>query len=552
MDTKSGYVPAAVYPVRRRRRLFVVLAVASVASLPLSGCGHSAAKGAGVGAPSVSGKGDPSATVTIGIASDPGNLSPTTALAGTAIELNGFAYDRLIHIDPDGRVVPGVAESWTASSPSASSSAATFTIRPGVTCQDGSPLTAEDVAAEYNYIADPKNSSPMLGLTVPVTAKATADVAARTVTVTTSAPAPFIVEMTQLLPLVCRKSLADPAALAKTSNASGPYQLSEALPGDHYTYTKRAGYTWGPNGSNNAEMPATVVFKVVANASTAANMLLAGQLNIAQVNGPDTRRLESARVAKQSTLVPFGFAQFNEATVRPTADAAVRRALVEALDLKQIGSVATGGTGAPATTIGELAPNPCTGDSVTGNLPAHDLVKAAADLTAAGWAKSGSGWSKDGKALSITQVTSSALGPDASAAYELAAKQWSDFGVKVESKVVDATTVVTTLSGGAWDVAWIPVSVPLPDQLTRFYDGPAAPNGTNFGSIANPDYTALSKQAMAVAGKAGCALWEQADAALVKRVDVVPIVSNQVGYYGKGVAFQVDGSGPIPSTLRAS
>jgi peptide/nickel transport system substrate-binding protein len=528
-------------------RLAAAAIAAGSVAMTLAACGGSSGAKSGSGGTGGSGgKANGNATVTIGINSDPGSLSPTTALAGTAVSVNGFAYDRLVHISMDGKLSAGVAEKWTATSTSA-----TFTIRPGVTCQDGSPLTAADVAAEYNYVADPKNTSPMLGVMVPVTAKATADEATRTVSITTQAPAPFIVEMTQLLPLVCQKNLADPTALAKATNASGPYQLAEAVPGDHYTYTKRANYTWGPDGAGNADLPATLIFKVVANPSTAANMLLSGQLNVAQINGPDTQRLDAAKVAKQSYRVPFGLASFNEAATHPTADPAVRKALIEVLDLKQIGSVATGGTGQQATTIGEMAPTPCTGDTVSGNLPAHDATQAAADLTAAGWTTSGGGWTKDGKPLAITQIYSATLGPDAAASYELAAKQWTEFGVKVDGKSVDATTTITTLSSGAYDLAWIPVSVPLPDQLTRFYGGDAPPKGTNFGSIANPDYLSLSGQAMAVAGKDGCKLWEQADAALVKRVDVVPVVSNLIGYYGKGVTFQVDGAGPIPGTLRA-
>ncbi len=30
---------------------------------------------------------------------------------------------------------------------------------------------------------------------------------------------------------------------------TGPYELTEAVPGDHYTYQIRDGYTWGPNGA---------------------------------------------------------------------------------------------------------------------------------------------------------------------------------------------------------------------------------------------------------------------------------------------------------------
>ncbi|WP_413752061.1 ABC transporter substrate-binding protein [Streptomyces sp. R-74717] len=486
-------------------------------------------------------------TVVLAVAADPGTLSPTTALASTAISMNSFAYDTLVHFAADGSLVPGVAEKW-----SATSTTAQFTIRSWVTCEDGSPLTADDVAAEYNHIADPKNQSPMLGLSVPVTAVAKADRASRTVTVTTTKPAPFIVQMARLLPLLCKKSLAAPDALAKATNASGPYRLTEAVPGDHYTYVKRDGYVWGPRGSTGAGLPGKLVFKVVANESTAANLLMAGQISGALISGADQERLDAAGVKNESIEALFGQFLFNQAVGRPGADPAVRKALVSVLDLKQLGNVATGGKGRPATAIGETAPTPCTGDTVTGNLPGHDPAQAAAALTAAGWAKTGGTWTKDGKPLTVGLSYPTNQGAQVASAVELAVQQWTSFGVKASAKPTGSSSILSTLSGGDWDVAWAPIGVTLPDQLTQFYDGPPPPKGNNFGSITNADYHRLAAQASARIGASGCALWEAADAALVKDVDIAPIVSRPLRYYGKGITFKVDGAGIIPSTLRRS
>ncbi|MEV7958711.1 ABC transporter substrate-binding protein [Streptomyces sp. NPDC058316] len=494
-----------------------------------------------------SAEGGGGATVVLAVAADPGTLSPTTALAGTALSMNSFAYDTLVHIEADGSLVPGVAEKWSATPTSVK-----FTIRPGVTCEDGAPLTADDVAAEYNHIADPKNQSPMLGLSVPVTAVAEADRASRTVTVTTTKPAPFIVQMSRLLPLLCKKSLATPEALAKATDASGPYRLTEAVPGDHYTYVKRDGYAWGPRGSTGAGLPAKLVFKVVANESTAANLLMAGQINGALINGADQDRLDAAKVNRETTQALFGQLLFNQAAGHPGADRAVRKALVSVLDLKQLANVATGGKGRPATGIGETAPTPCTGDTVTGNLPAHDTARAAAVLTAAGWAKSGGTWTKDGKPLAVGLSHPTNQGPQVASAVELAVQQWTSFGVKASAKPTGSSSILGTLTGGDWDVAWAPIGVVLPDQLTQFYDGPPPPKGNNFGSIANADYHRLAAQASAKPGVSGCDLWNAADAALVKNVDIVPIVNRPLRYYGKGITFEVDGSGIIPSTLRRS
>ncbi|WP_433605229.1 ABC transporter substrate-binding protein [Dactylosporangium sp. CA-139114] len=517
-------------------------AVATLAALALgvsaAGCGGSPGGDRGA-------KGD--GTVTIAVNGDPGTLSPMQTLVGTALSINRFAYASLVSIGADGQLQPAVATKWTATATSA-----TFTIRDGVTCQDGSRLTAADVAAEFNYIGDPANKVPLIGLTVPGGAKATADDAANTVTVTAPSPAPFIVQNTALLPLLCQKDLKEPAALAKASAATGPYQLSEAVPGDHYTYVKRAGYTWGPGGATNADMPAKVVFKVITNETTAANLLLSGQLQVAQILGADGDRLDAARMQHQDAGLLFGQLIFNEAGGHVTADEPVRRALVQAADLKQLGSVATSGRPADPKHIGELDPAPCGDDVVSGNVPPHDAAAAAAALTGAGWAKDGGGiWAKGGKQLTVGYLYSTAMGPAVASASELAAKQWTEFGAKVVSRAVDPANLMSTLSGGDWDVAWQPFNVYSPDQLVPFFSGPRPPQGNNLAGIANPDYDAGVRQAMATPGADGCPLWTKAESALVKRLDVVPFAMNTTRYYGKGVTFQADGAGVVPGTLRA-
>ena len=52
------------------------------------------------------------------------------------------------------------------------------------------------------------------------------------------------------------------------------------------------------------------------------------------------------------------------------------------------------------------------------------------------------------------------------------------------------TLTGTIFGAGDWDVAWVSLNVSSPDQLVPFLSGPAAPEGTNFAAIANPDYDA--------------------------------------------------------------
>ncbi|MFI0419131.1 ABC transporter substrate-binding protein [Spongiactinospora sp. 9N601] len=519
-----------------RTRKTRTAAAITVIGLAATGCGGTAGGGGG------GGTGD---TVTISIPSDPGTLSPMNTSVSIAVAMNKYAYDPLVNIAPDGKVISGLAEKWSATPKSAE-----FVLRDGVTCQDGSKLTASDVAAMFNHVADPKNAAALIGLAVPPMAKAEADDATRTITLSLENPAPFLLQMAALMPIPCKKGMGDPKALARTTDGTGPYRLERAVPGDQYTYVRRDGYAWGPGGATGAELPAKVVFKVVANESTAANLLLAGQLDVAEVNGPDRQRLDAAKIASQAPMLPLGELLFNEGKGHPTADFAVRHALVGAVDLKQIGSVATGGLGKPATNLGEVAPTPCTGDTVTGNVPPHDPAKAAASLTEAGWTKTGGVWTKDGKPLTITVPFPGTKGPRVTSAMELMARQWTDFGAKVTTKPMQHSTLDAILASDAWDIIWLPIAVQLPDQLIPFFDGAAPPKGQNFGHVDNPDYRRLTAKAAAKPGQEGCPDWEAANAALVKRLDVLTFVTAPKPIYYKGVEFRLEGDSVIPTSLR--
>ena len=99
-----------------------------------------------------------------------------------------------------------------------------------------------------------------------------------------AAPAPFVLNGLASLPIVCPSGMDDRKSLAQGTAGTGPYELTEAAPGEQYTYQIRDGYTWGPNGATTATegMPATIVMKIVQNETTSANLLLSGDLNAAR------------------------------------------------------------------------------------------------------------------------------------------------------------------------------------------------------------------------------------------------------------------------------
>ncbi|WP_329260406.1 ABC transporter substrate-binding protein [Actinoallomurus sp. NBC_01490] len=517
----------------------VCLALAAAA---LAGCG---------GASNRSGKAEivDGGTFTLGLSSDPGGLDPQMGAGTSLFTVTQFAYDSLVSVDGrTGEIQPALAKSWQVQRKSV-----TLTLADGITCSDGTRLTASAVANNLNFVADPKNKSPFLGTFLPAGTTAKGDDTTRAVTLTLARPAPFVLNGLSGLPIVCPGGMARRSSLKTATAGTGPYKLVEAAPGDHYTYTIRDGYTWGPNGATTATkgLPKTVVIKVVENETTAANLLLSGGLNAAQVAGPDADRLEKAGLYAAKTPALVGEQWYNHRAGRVTGDPRVRKALTQALDLGQLQKVLTSGHGTAATTLAANEPVACPGDSVSHALPAGDPQAAGALLDQAGWTKGGDGRrTKGGKPLKLTFLYQNNSGSGGDAAAELAVRQWKAIGVEATAHSQNETTLTSTLFGaGDWDVAWASVNVSSPDQLVPFLSGPAAPQGNNFAAISDPDYDAAVKSAMKIQGVAGCRDWLAAESGLIAKADVVPFAGKVVRTFGKAAEFQTPGQ-LIPTSIR--
>jgi peptide/nickel transport system substrate-binding protein len=514
----------------------------ALAATAIAGCGASAnSRGK---AEAVDG-----GTFTLGMSSDPGDLDPQMGAGSSLFTVTQFAYDSLVSVDgKTGKVQSALATSWRIQGNSVA-----LTLADGITCADGARLTASDVADNLNFVADSNNKSPFLGTFLPVGSNAKGDDASRVVTLTLAQPAPFVLNGLASLPMVCPGGMKNRAALKTATAGTGPYKLTEAAPGDHYTYTKRDGYTWGPNGATTATkgLPQTVVIKVVENETTAANLLLSGGLSAARIEGPDAARLQKAGLFVAETPALVGEQWYNHASGRVTDDPKVRMALTQALDLGQLRKVLTSGQGTGATTLAENQPVACPGDSVSPALPANNAEAAAKLLDEAGWTKGSDGKrGKNGKPLALTFLYQNNNGSGGDAAAELAVKQWKAIGVDATAHSQSETTLTSTIFGaGDWDVAWASVNVGSPDQLVPFLSGPAAPQGNNFSAISDPAYGAAVKSAMAMAGTTGCGAWLAAESGLVAKADIVPFASKAARTFGKAAEFQTPGE-LIPTSIR--
>ena len=489
---------------------------------------------------------DPEGTFKVALGSDPGAVSPYLTTIGTARHVFSFGYDTLVKNDDNGEPISNIAASWDVQPDSV-----TFTIKEGVACHDGSLLKASDVAANFEYMKHPDTASPWRPLTVPAEYSVEADDDARTFTITTEEPFSMLLQGAGSLAIVCPAALEDPEAANHQFLGTGPYTVKDYVSGSHYELEKRDDYTWGPGGATTELMPRTVFIYFTANESTAANQLLAGEINAAQILGPDRSRLDAAGMDK--ALIDAQFAQlgFNQAEGRILSDVKVRQALAAGFDRAAAAAVATDGTGTVSTSLFVAKPTVCQGEDITDAIPAYNPEEAGRLLDEAGWTLGSDGIrAKDGTRLSLKAVFMSGNAP-AAATMEYLESEWRKIGVEVELVGTTSTAYQEIMySTLEFDINYSSMNVELPFMLPPFYSGPnPQEGGRNSGSIDNPEYVRLTEEALEAPNK-GCDKWTEASRSLAANVNVLPIADGVRPFYYRGGELDTYFVWTVPTSYR--
>lgn len=87
----------------------------------------------------------------------PDTLDPQATAATLAFQVNKSLYDTLVEPDDEGKIIPGLAESWAVSGDGLTW---TFKLRSGVRFHHGKTFDAGDVKATFERILDPATRSP--------------------------------------------------------------------------------------------------------------------------------------------------------------------------------------------------------------------------------------------------------------------------------------------------------------------------------------------------------------------------------------------------------
>ncbi|MCO6418340.1 ABC transporter substrate-binding protein [Siccirubricoccus sp. KC 17139] len=207
------------------------------------------------------------------------DLSPNHALTW-------HVFDRLLHPDPDQRPSPGLAESWRA----LDERTWEFKLRQGVTFQDGTPFTADDVVFTFARAPNVPNSPTSLGQYIrPVQRLEVVD--AHTIRLHTAEPIPLIPQMMMAFSVIGRKqgegmSTADYNS-GRAAVGTGPYRLVSFTLGDRAVFERNPRW-WGP-----AQPWQRVTYRLITNDSARVAALQSGDVDaIDAVPTRDVARLQ--------------------------------------------------------------------------------------------------------------------------------------------------------------------------------------------------------------------------------------------------------------------
>jgi peptide/nickel transport system substrate-binding protein len=429
----------------KRTRLPLAALAAGASALLLAACGGAAAGGAGTNAATAKAAGQPKpgGNLTFLIQDFPaGWVSSVSNISSYEGNLWGEVTDKLVYVDPTGKVSPWVLTKWETQD-----NARKFVlhVRPGITFSDGEKLDAAAVVANLNIWAhgDKAKGIAQVGLFPSlnyVGAKAVDD---QTVEVDFSKPTlGFIPTLgyhgTILLsPRTLSASVADQADLLKDIG-SGPFTVKSYKQGVSYTLVRRKDYNWGPSalGHTGPAYLDSLTYKVVADGSTREQAVQSGS---AQVDfNPNVADIDQLRGQGLQVATPkyLGFVDgFQiQANTAPFDDLRVRQALQHAIDRRSILS-----TVYPSnfTTVAEsLIQSNVAEAQDESALIGYDPDQAKQLLDAAGWKVGAGGYRfKDGRPLTFNLIPNPYV-PSTQQEDELISQQLAKVGIKAPLKII--------------------------------------------------------------------------------------------------------------------
>jgi peptide/nickel transport system substrate-binding protein len=273
--------------------------------------------------------GDESATggtLVAAIGGDPDQLDPHTTTSSFAFTVLENVYDTLVQPGDDLTPEPALAASWETSDDLLTW---TFTLREGVTFHDGSPLTAGDVVASFERIAEEGANAFRLGAVDAF--EAPDDL---TVVMELNRPAPNLLDQIGAFKgmAIAPAAAIEAGTLGDEPIGTGPFSFVSFTPGDNVELAANPDY-WGEGPFLDG-----VEFRVIPDESVKLTNLETGEVDWIDSVPPqqlDQLAEDDAIVLGRVAGNDYWYMALNNAR-EPFDDPNVRRAIGFALDIDTI------------------------------------------------------------------------------------------------------------------------------------------------------------------------------------------------------------------------
>lgn len=441
------------------------------------------------------------------IPNEPGSLIPNADSQTFDVIVEQSLYAPAFVGSYDGKITPGiVSEIPTLANKEISPDLKswTFKLRPNLKWSDGQPLNADDFDFTWRLWNNPKfGAASTVGYNLITSADVSAD--KLTITFHLSQPyAPFLALWTDgggsPLPKHHFASVAPDAIVKSKDNldpavTSGPFMMSESVPGDHYTVVRNPNYYRASEGLPHLDK---IIFRPIADENTILNDLKAGSvtsswfLDVSKTNA--YKALTNYKLAINPNASNFEVMIINLKNPILGKDVNIRKAMAMAIDHNALIKTARLGEALPlctdhgkSLTPGYQADAPC---------PKFDPAAANALLDQDGWKKGPDGIrTKNGQKLEFKYATTT--GKPWRAADELIIQSnFKDIGIKIDIQNYPASTYFGKfLPGGQHDLAEFENSYTYdPDDATLLDCTQQGTNGENWSFYCNQQMQKLLKQ----------------------------------------------------------
>jgi peptide/nickel transport system substrate-binding protein len=465
----------------------------------------------------------------IGLKAEPTSLDPQFQNIPANNQIALHLFEALVARDAHQLTEPALALSWRP----VSDTVWEFKLRPGVTFQDGSPFTADDVVFTFDRAAKVPNSpSPFTLITRQVTKLEIVD--PLTIRISTATPAPLLPLDLSGLPILSHTAAAGAAPEGRTTaelNAgtglvgTGPFKFVDWQRGKELVLARNDDY-WGTEPAWQR-----VVFRPLPNAAARVTALVAGDVDlIEEPPAADLPRLRNdprlgLAEAVSSRLLYIGLDQQAEPSPgipdtngrNPLKDRRVRQALSHAIDRQGIVARILDGVGRPA---GDFLPAPAFGTAKDTRPDRYDPQVAKRLLVDAGYPNG----------FSITLGTPSGRSLNDVKVAQAVAAMWSRIGVKTEVEAAAPPAFAKNRDEykySAYLGDWTADSGEMSNPLRALAATPSREKGmggANRGRYSNPAMDARLEEAMrTVDDRKRAALLQQASGLVMADYGLLPL-----------------------------